>query len=78
MRILFLLGGITAGIIISVILLFIWTMLRWQVLGYGDSGPDWISTVNTWIQVISIGMGIVASQWLYHRIKNKSKGSESL
>lgn len=55
-----LLGGL-----LGYILLWIWFFFRWFFLGYGDSGPSWIITVNDSLFVGGLIIGILGGQILF-------------
>ena len=53
-RFLFLLLGVVTSIVVSFALVFVWIVVKGYILGYGDSGPDWINTVTQWIKILSV------------------------
>jgi hypothetical protein len=65
------------SVIVSFILAFslewIWFLLSLFLLGYGDSGPSWINTVNNYLLVAGLIIGIVGGQVLFFRKRNEEK-----
>jgi hypothetical protein len=59
------LAGIISGSILGYILLWGWFFFRLMVLGYGDSGPSWINTVNDIVFFAGLVIGITGSQLLF-------------
>ncbi len=72
-RIILLLLDLILGCVLAFILGFVWFFFKLIILGYGDSGPQWINTVYTYIEIISIFSGAIASQWYYHYAHKKGK-----
>jgi len=72
-RFVFLIIGLIAGWVLGFFLTNIWFLFRLAILGYGDSGPGWINTVDTWIWIISIFVGMIITQWFYHRAHKAGK-----
>jgi hypothetical protein len=55
-----------AGIAFSYGILLIWFLFTWIVLGYGDSGPDWINKVNNGILITGVLAGFILGQlWFF-------------
>ena len=73
-RLLYLIVGIGIGIILTFALGLIWMFIKGIILGYGDSGPDWVNTVTTWIEIISITGCAIGSQVLFQYVLNKDNG----
>ncbi len=71
-RFLLLAIGLAAGLILGLVL-NIWFFFRLTILGYGDSGPQWIIAVNNWLWMISVLFSLVASQWYYHYAHKRGK-----
>lgn len=64
--------GAFLGLLIAYLLEVLWFILRWLLLGYGDSGPEWIATVNVIIFWLSLLMCIfVAQVYFYKSIKKQ-------
>jgi hypothetical protein len=59
--------GLTLGFVLNVI----WFIFRLTVLGYGDSGPQWIIGVNNWIFIISMAICLIGSQIVYYYVSKK-------
>ena len=58
------------------LLLWLWFFCRWFFLGYGDSGPAWISTVNDIVFWGGVALAIVGGQILFAmNLKKTKKGS---
>ncbi len=72
-RFVLLILGLLLGWILGFTFAFIWVVIKGYVLGYGDSGPEWVNTVTTWIQIISVLSCLIASQWVYHYAHKKGK-----
>jgi hypothetical protein len=68
-----LLWGLVIGLILGFVLNVIWFSFRLAVLGYGDSGPEWIIAVNNWIFIISIAICLIGSQIVHHYVSKKVK-----
>jgi ABC-type multidrug transport system permease subunit len=65
------LGGLVLGIVLGVLLNYIWFFFGLIVLGYGDSGPEWLTTVNRFIYVFSLAICLLGSQVFYHYVYKK-------
>jgi hypothetical protein len=57
--------SVILGLILGYSLGWIWFFFRLFFLGYGDSGPGWINTVNNLIFMAGILAGIVGGQILF-------------
>ena len=58
------------------LLLWLWFFFRWIFLGYGDSGPAWISTVNDIVFWGGIGLTIAGGQIFFvMNLRKQKKGS---
>ncbi len=71
MRFVFLLSGLIFGFALGFILAVIWLTIKGFMLGYGDSGPDWVNTVSDGIQIVSIIFSLLMSQLLFNYLKKK-------
>ena len=69
-RCLYLLAGLGISIPLNFVLIFIWLIIS-NLLGYGDSGPDWVNTVSDGIQIVSIIFSLLMSQLLFNHLKKK-------
>ncbi len=72
-RLILLLLGLILGWVVGGALGVVWFIFNSILLGYGDSGPEWVNTVTTWIQIISVLSCLIASQLLYHYSQKKGK-----
>ncbi|GBD99840.1 hypothetical protein BMS3Abin07_01886 [bacterium BMS3Abin07] len=72
-RVVLLLLGLLVGWVVGVFFGYIWYLFTLVVLGYGDSGPQWINKVTACIQIIMIIIGIIASQWYYHYAQKRGR-----
>ncbi len=59
------LSGVILGFILGYLLLWGWFFFRLMVLGYGDSGPSWINTVNDIVFWAGLAIGIIGGQLLF-------------
>ncbi len=66
----FLTSAIIGGIV-GFLLLCIWFLFSWIFLGYGDSGPSWINTVNEVFFWGAVCLAIIFGQILF--VKNNRK-----
>lgn len=71
-RLLYLLISLVFSIPLSFSFALIWMVIKGVILGYGDSGPDWVNTVTKWIQMVSVVICVVLSQVLFHYVNRKS------
>lgn len=71
-RLIYLLIGLGVSFLLSFTLGFIWMIIKGIILGYGDSGPDWVNTVTEWIQIVSVVICLVLSQTLFNYVKKKN------
>ena len=55
------------------LLLWLWFFCRWIFLGYGDSGPAWISTVNDIVFWGGVLLAIAGGQILFVKNLRKQK-----
>ncbi len=69
-RCLYLLAGFVISIPLNFVLIFIWLIIS-HLLGYGDSGPDWVNTISDGIRIVSIIFSLLMSQLLFNHLKNK-------
>lgn len=53
------------GFILGFILIWSWSLFRVFFLGYGDSGPSWISTINDIIFLSGLIFALVGGQLLF-------------
>jgi hypothetical protein len=53
------------GFILGFILIWSWSLFRVFFLGYGDSGPSWISTINDIIFLSGLIIALVGGQLLF-------------
>jgi len=72
-RVTLLILGLIFGWILGFTFSFVWVVIKGYVLGYGDSGPEWVNTVTTWIQIISVLSCLIASQLVYHYAHKKGR-----
>ncbi len=73
MRLIFLLSGLIFGLALGFILAVIWLIIKGFILGYGDSGPDWVNTVSDGIRIVSIIFSLLLSQLLFNHLKKKGR-----
>jgi len=63
--------------VLVIIISSAWVFFSLVVLGYGDSGPDWLIEFEKWFEkiliIISIITGLIVSQLIYHRAFRKGK-----
>lgn len=64
--------GALSGLVMG-LLWFFFTLL---ILGYGDSGPSWLNTVDDWLLGAGILIGILGGQILFFADR-KRKGEET-
>lgn len=57
--------SVVFGFILGYVLLWVWFFIGWVFLGYGDSGPSWIITVNDIVLYGGLVTGIVGGQLLF-------------
>lgn len=72
-RIVFLILGGIVGYIAGFSLVFSWLVIKGFVLGYGDSGPDWVGRVTIYLEVIAFVVCIFMSQVCFMRYKKNSE-----
>lgn len=72
-RLFLLLLGIGGGFIISFVVVFMWLVFKGYVLGYGDSGPEWVNKITDTIQLLSILICAILSQLIFTRGRKKGK-----
>ncbi len=72
-RIVLLAIGLLLGWVTGYVVGFLWYFFKLIVLGYGDSGPQWINNVYDVIWAVSILSGIVVSQWYYSYAHKKGR-----
>jgi len=53
------------GFILGYALLWVWFWFRVIILGYGDSGPSWVDTVNDVVFWGGLGISILGGQLLF-------------
>lgn len=70
-RFVFLFWGLVIGGVLGLVLNIIWFIFTLTVLGYGDSGPQWIIAVNNWIFIISMAICLIGSQIVYYYVSKK-------
>lgn len=58
-------ASVVFGFILGYVLLWGWFFIRLVFLGYGDSGPSWIITVNDIVFYGGLVTGIVGGQLLF-------------
>ncbi|MBC8549072.1 MAG: hypothetical protein H8D23_05425 [Candidatus Brocadiales bacterium] len=75
-RLFYLLIGSVFSIIPAFALSLMWTAIKGFVLGYGDSGPEWVGTVTNTIITITVITCIVLSQFAYNHIHKKTGQTE--
>ena len=63
-----LVGGLF-GCLLGYVLGWIWFFFRLFFLGYGDSGPSWIISVNDFILILGVVIGIIGGQILFVIVK---------
>jgi len=56
---------------------FFWYFFVSLILGYGDSAPDWLfpiqGQIHTIIFLVSILIGLIASQWFYYYARRNGR-----
>ena len=57
--------GFGMGFLIGFILIWLWSFFRILFLGYGDSGPAWINTINDIVFYGGIIIGVSGGQLLF-------------
>ena len=69
------LASFAAGAAFGYAFLLLWFIIRVFILGYGDSGPSWINTVNDTVLYIGVFLGVVGGQLLYFGKLRKQSAS---
>jgi hypothetical protein len=67
------LPSIILGFVLGYILLWGWYFIGLLFLGYGDSGPPWVNSVNDIVFYSGIIAGIVGGQFLFALKRRKVK-----
>lgn len=57
--------GALLGCLLGYLLSWIWFFFRLVFLGYGDSGPSWIISVNHIVFMFGLVVGIIGGQILF-------------
>jgi len=57
--------SVVCGFILGYVLLWVWFFVRLVFLGYADSGPSWIITVNDIVFYAGLLIGVVGGQLLF-------------
>jgi hypothetical protein len=65
--------GAFAGFLIGFFLVMMWSFFELVILGYGDSGPSWINTVNDYCFWGGFVLGIVGGQIFYYLDVRRTK-----
>jgi hypothetical protein len=63
--------GFVLGGLLGYVLNVIWYIFGLVVLGYGDSGPVWLTTIQHILYVFSIIFGVFVSQVYYFTCRRK-------
>jgi formate/nitrite transporter FocA (FNT family) len=58
-------GSMIVGIFVGYAFGWIWFFFRLIILGYGDSGPEWIITVNKAVFLLGFFSCIIYGQMLF-------------
>jgi len=65
--------SIISGFVAGYALGWIWFFFRLFILGYGDSGPAWINTINRIVFALGVVGCIILGQVLFFKQKNTSR-----
>jgi hypothetical protein len=65
--------GLLLGGLLGLVLNIFWFIFTLTVLGYGDSGPEWLIAVNNWIFIISMAICLIGSQVVHYYVSKKEK-----
>jgi hypothetical protein len=71
----FVLGCLT-GLVLGLILGWVWFFFRLIILGYGDSGPSWINIVSDYLFWGGFFLGIIGGQILFYIERKEEKKRE--
>jgi len=72
-RLLLLFFGLISGAVIGYFFNLIWLVVKGYILGYGDSGPEWVGTISNLIWIVTISICVIVSQWLFGYLKKRGK-----
>ena len=72
-RFIFLVIGSVFGLVLSFSLIFLWLVIKGYILGYGDSGPEWVGIVSDSIEIVVFIVCLVLSQIMFTRYKKKQE-----
>lgn len=63
--VLYTLTGAVVGIVSGYVCGWLWFFFAMIFLGYGDSGPSWLNTIDHLLLFIGLGMGVAGGQVLF-------------
>jgi ABC-type antimicrobial peptide transport system permease subunit len=76
-RVILIFFGLLLGGLLGLVLNFFWYFFVSLILGYEDSAPDWLfpiqGQIHTIIFLVSILMGLIASQWFYYHARKNGR-----
>lgn len=68
--------GTLVGFLLSIVLSIGWFLFSWIVLGYGDSGPEWVNILSYAVIILSFVVGFALGQvWFIAEMLSERKSS---